>query len=403
MTQGNVVPLYRSSESRTPGRTDQSPIVCFSHLRWDFVFQRPHHLMTRAAQSRRVYFWEEPVSSEASTDAGELHMRTVEGGITVCTPNLPSGMDPSAAVKVQRRMLDNFLAEQQINSPIFWYYTPQALLFSDHLIDPLVVYDCMDELSGFLGADPALPMLEKKLLARAAVVFTGGFSLYSAKRQYHSNVHAFPSGVDMGHFGPARQRLAEPVDQQPIPKPRLGFYGVIDERMDRDLLADLAALRPDWQIVLVGPVVKVDPATLPRAANIHYLGAKPYKALPAYLSGWDVALMPFARNKSTRFISPTKTPEYLAGGKPVVSTPIVDVVNHYGHVTGVQIAETAPQFVAAVEKAMKLAREPELWLPKVDEMLAASSWDGIWARMSGLIEQPTQWMPAASSRVEAQA
>jgi UDP-galactopyranose mutase len=301
-------------------------------------------------------------------------------------------------------MLDALLAEQQINSPILWYYTPYALSFTGHLARSLVVYDCMDELSGFLGADAALPLLERELLGQAGVVFTGGYSLYNAKREHHGNVHAFPSGVDVAHFRPARQRLPEPADQQPIPGPRLGFYGVIDERMDRDLLADLAALRPDWHIVLVGPVAKVDPAALPRAANIHYLGGKSYEALPAYLSGWDVALMPFARNEATRFISPTKTPEYLAGGKPVISTPIADVVRHYGGVTGVQIVETAPEFVAAAETAMKLARTPDLWLPAVDEMLAASSWDGIWARMTRLIERPLQRtvVTKTTGRAEAQ-
>jgi glycosyltransferase involved in cell wall biosynthesis len=322
--------------------------------------------------------------------------------VTVVTPLLPHGMDKLAALRAQRSLLDRLLIQQRIKHHVSWYYTPQALLFSSHTDGSTVVYDCMDELSAFLGADSSLPMLERDLLARASVVFTGGFSLYEVKRQQHSNTHPFPSGVDVAHFSPARQSLPEPPDQRPIPHPRLGFYGVIDERLDAPLLAALAALRPDWQIILIGPIVKIDPATLPRAANIHYLGGKPYNELPAYLSSWDVALMPFARNAATRFISPTKTPEYLAAGRPVVSTPIVDVERHYGHVKAVRIASTAPAFATAIEESLQLAREPERWVGEADALLATAGWDSIWQRMTALIEQATEPALAKADLVGAQ-
>jgi UDP-galactopyranose mutase len=133
-------------------------------------------------------------------------------------------------------------------------------------------------------------------------------------------------------------------------------------------------------------VVKIAAEDLPKRGNIHYLGGKTYQQLPAYLSGWDVALMPFAMNESTEFISPTKTPEYLAGGKPVVSTPIRDVVRHYGHLEGVQIADDAESFVAACEKALELSRSDDReWLGEADLMLASQSWDTTQARMAGLI------------------
>jgi UDP-galactopyranose mutase len=260
-----------------------------------------------------------------------------------------------------------------------------SLPFSDHLDAAAVVYDCMDELSAFSGAPPVLLERERALLARADVVFTGGHSLYEAKRGRHPNVHAFPSSVDVAHFRRARARLPEPPDQASIPHPRIGHYAVLDERLDIDLVAAIADARPDWQIVLVGPVVKIDPASLPRRPNIHYLGGKRYEELPAYLSGWDAAFMPFALNESTRFISPTKTPEYLAAGKPVVSTPVTDVVRTYGERGLVQIADTPAGFVAALERILTTGDERRPWLDDVDRTLGEMSWDQTWARMRELL------------------
>jgi UDP-galactopyranose mutase len=375
---------------KTAGSDRPADLICFSHLRWNFVFQRPQHLMIRAARSRRVFFWEEPdwvTPAERSDPVPQLRLE-VANGVTVATPLLPAGMDERSAIGAQRVLLDRLLRAEDISNPIMWYYTPQAMPFSSHLTTcHPVIYDCMDELSAFLGADRSLPARERALLDRADLVFTGGFSLYEVKRHQHADVHPFPSGVDLAHFRPARGGLAEPPDQSSIPHPRIGFYGVIDERLDISLLAQLATLRPDWQIVLVGPVAKVDPETLPKAPNIHYLGGKKYEELPAYLAGWDVALMPFARNDATRFISPTKTPEYLAGGKPVVSTPITDVVRHYGRVKAVRIADSAPSFVEAIEDSLHLSKNPQIWLAEADEMLAAASWSGIWSRMMTLVDR----------------
>jgi UDP-galactopyranose mutase len=247
----------------------------------------------------------------------------------------------------------------------------------------------MDELSNFRFAPERLKTLERDLVGLADVVFTGGYSLYEAKRGWHANIHPFPSSVDRPHFARARALNAdEPDDQAAIPHPRLGFYGVIDERMDLELLAELADAHPDWSLVMVGPVVKVDPADLPHRSNLHYLGGKSYAELPAYLAGWDVAMMPFARNESTRFISPTKTPEYLAGGRPVVSTPIRDVVRPYGDMGLVEIAEDAGAFVAAAERWLALVGEKRAgWLRRVDEFLAQSSWSRTWRQMSDLVDE----------------
>jgi UDP-galactopyranose mutase len=269
---------------------------------------------------------------------------------------------------------------------ITWYYTPMMLPFSRHVEADVTVFDAMDELSKFKFAPVKLLGLEQEVIDRADVVFTGGSSLFEAKKDRHDNIHCFPSSVDRAHFCKARARQFDPGDQEDLPRPRLGFYGVIDERFDTELLDRVAAMRPDWSFVIVGPVVKISDADLPKRPNIHYLGGKTYDQLPGYLSGWDVALMPFAMNESTQFISPTKTPEYLAGGKPVVSTPIKDVVRHYGQLEGVKIASTPEEFVAACEEALELSRNPGgSWLAAADLMLSATSWDTTQARMAGLI------------------
>jgi UDP-galactopyranose mutase len=260
------------------------------------------------------------------------------------------------------------------------------LPFSRHLDVDVTVYDAMDELSKFRFAPARLLELEQELIDKADIVFTGGSSLYEAKKDRHPNVHCFPSSVDRTHFAKARGGLFDPADQEDLPRPRLGFYGVIDERFDTELVARVAEMRPDWSLVVVGPVVKISEEDLPKQPNIHYLGSKTYDQLPAYLSGWDVALMPFAMNESTQFISPTKTPEYLAGGKPVVSTPIRDVVRHYGQLEAVKIASTPEEFVAACEQALELSRHPESgWLAEADLLLSSSSWDTMQARIAGLI------------------
>jgi glycosyltransferase involved in cell wall biosynthesis len=260
-----------------------------------------------------------------------------------------------------------------------------AIPFAEELEPLAVVYDCMDELSLFRGAPRELVDREARLLAAADLVFTGGQSLYEAKREKHPRVHAFPSSIDAEHFRAARETRPEPADQAGIPGPRMGYFGVIDERLDLDLLAAVAEARPDWHLVMVGPVVKIDPASLPQHPNLHWLGMKSYPELPQYLAGWDVALMPFALNESTRFISPTKTPEYLAGGRPVVSTPIRDVVKPYGESGMVEIADSPEEFVAAVERVLARA-DREDWLRRVDEHLSHGSWSRTWQQMSELIE-----------------
>jgi glycosyltransferase involved in cell wall biosynthesis len=373
-------------------------LICLSHLRWNFVFQRPQHLMTRCAQQRRVFYFEEPVFENRVGSVSEM---STSSGVRVAVPHLPAASGETDRIAMQRALLDELMARERVTEYVLWYYTPMALEFSRHLTPSAIVYDCMDELSAFAHAPAALRDREAELLSIASVVFTGGQSLYEAKRHHHHNVHACPSSVDMQHFARARNLTDDPADQSIIPHPRLGFFGVIDERMDIALLDATAGARPDWHFVMLGPVVKIDPAKLPSRPNIHYLGAKSYDDLPRYLAGWDVALLPFARNEATRFISPTKTPEYLAAGKPVVSTPIRDVVRPYGEQGLVRIAETPDEFAAACDAAMKedAARRTR----QADAFLRQTSWDGTWSRMRHLLESVLRVSDGNAARTTASA
>jgi glycosyltransferase involved in cell wall biosynthesis len=358
------------------------PIVCLSHLRWNFVFQRPQHLMSRAARTRPVLFFEEPICDAGAPD---LELRG-DGNVTIAVPHLCADMNEGDAEAAQRAMLDHAITRTLAGRPVLWFYTPMALPYANHIKARSVVYDCMDELSLFHGAPPMLIARERQLLDISDVVFTGGYSLFAHKRATtrHRNIHAFPSSVDVPHFACAREELPDPLDQRDIPRPRVGFFGVIDERMDLQLLRELAELRPDLQLVMIGPVVKIDPATLPQAPNIHWLGGKSYEQLPSYLSGWSVAMLPFARNEATRFISPTKTPEYLAAGAPVVSTSITDVVNPYGVQGLAWIADTALEMSDAIDEA--LASDREARLAHADAFLEDLSWDRTWSEMWRLVE-----------------
>lgn len=337
--------------------------------------------MSRFARDYRVIFWEEPIFDAQTEPTLDLTI-CAKSGVTIAVPHL-NPADGALHEQQLSRLVDELVGSS--SHLVRWYYTPMMLPFSRHIAADCTVYDCMDELANFKFAPPELLPLEQELMGLADLVFTGGYSLYEAKRDRHLNVHAFPSSVDVRHFAQGRARQAEPTDQAALPHPRFGFYGVIDERMDLDLLSAVADARPDWTLVMVGPVVKISPDDLPTQPNIAWLGGKTYDELPAYLSGWDVAMMPFAINEATKFISPTKTPEYLAAGRPVVSTPIKDVIRHYGELDAVQIAGNPADFIAACERALALPHENREWLRPVDALLSTMSWDETAAQMEALI------------------
>ncbi len=365
--------------------SDVLPVIVFSHLRWDFVYQRPQHLLARLAQKRQVIFIEEPVHDADATPHWELSKPSPN--LLVCKPHTPSREPGFARAQMPylTTLVQQLVAEQRLEEYVIWMYTPMALPLAQELTPSAVVFDVMDELSAFKFAPAELVEREESLMRWADVIFTGGPSLYKAKQHRHSNIHCFPSSVDAEHFRQALTSQDAP-DQADIPHPRFGYYGVIDERMDLDLLDAMASAHPEWQMVMVGPVVKISPDDLPRHPNIHYLGQRSYEELPSYLAGWDVCLLPFARNELTRFISPTKTVEYMAAEKPIVSTPITDVAEPYGDI--VYLGDTPQEFIAACEQALYAsAEERDARVAKMQRVLEKTSWDTTVEAMEKLINQ----------------
>jgi UDP-galactopyranose mutase len=330
----------------------------------------------------RVFYIEEPTFISGPDFC---KVTQSDENVWVVVPHMQKDLPEEEYIRRHKLLLANLFAENEIENYVFWYYSPLFLSISDSFNPILMVYDCMDELSAFKFAPENLKRSEDELFKRADLVFTGGHSLYEAKKHRHVAIYPFPSSIDKEHFKQARTLSSDPQDQQAIPHPRIGFYGVIDERMDLDLIAKVASDRPEWHFVLIGPTVKIDPNSLPRLANIHYLGGKSYKELPSYLAGWDITIIPFALNESTRFISPTKTPEYLSAGKPVISSSIQDVIRPYGNKELVHIADTPEDFIKAAESELSL-EDRSAWLSQVDNFLEEISWDKTWSEMMRLIE-----------------
>ena len=378
--------------------TPTTHLICFSHLRWNFVYQRPQHLLSRFARQFKVYFVEEPIH-DATTN--HLDISTSAENLYIVVPRLKVGLGEDEAVAIQKELLSQLFIEQNITNYFFWYYTPMMLAISDHFNPVMTVYDCMDELSAFKFAPQSLKDRENELFGKSDLVFTGGYSLYEAKRHRHHDVHPFPSSIDTEHYFKARLYNIDPADQAHIPHPRIGYFGVIDERIDLNLIEGIAIRKPEWHIIMVGPVVKINPDTLPKLPNIHYLGMKSYNELPSYISGWDIAMMPFAHNESTRYISPTKTPEYLAAGKPVVSTPIIDVLRAYGRNGLVNIAGTPEEFVRVTSVELENTDRDE-WMQRVNEFLSQNSWDKTWQRMMYLITRKLNDKEKLTTKVKEQ-
>ncbi len=372
--------------------TNMNDLLVFSNTRWNFIFQRPQHLMTRFAKHRRIFFFEEPMFEDVSFP--KIHTHQSEEGVFVITPYLPQAFvsrkqDQDMVLTI---LVDELLLARNIQNYTAWYDSPCYLSFTRHLKPKHIIYDIVENVSQSKNNPLALQDLENELFESANLVFTVGHSLYKAKRFRHPNIFAFPSSIDKIHFGKARLKTTDAIDQEHIASPRIGFYGVLNDRINFNLLAEISTLRPDYQFILIGPIVDTEPSLLPQAGNIHYLGQKNYRELPQYLAGWDAAMMPFALTERTRFISPTHTPEFLAAGLPVVSTALEDVMFPYGEGQLVRIAHTATEFVSGLDCALK-DRKNIKWQVKVDSFLADISWDLTWQKMAAL-EAKIESMPS---------
>ncbi|MBV9659216.1 MAG: glycosyltransferase [Verrucomicrobia bacterium] len=368
------------------------PIIVHSHLGWDWVWQRPQQFLSRfSLLGHPVLFVEGPTPVEDLEKAAvELREVTEFPNITVLRMQMPSlrWSDGAWVDKERRRLVQEVLAGPlglRFREPVQWFYDPMAATpFAGHMKERAIVFDCMDQLSQFRGAPQELIRRERELLAAADVVFAGGPKIGREKIRYNANTHSYGCGVDVSHFSRARRKTTPlPADIAHLPGPVFGFFGVVDERMDYDLVAALADAQPQGSVVILGPTTKIDPATLPQRPNLHWLGGRDYQQLPDYVRGFDVCLMPFAINAATEFINPTKALEYMATGRPIVSTAIEDVVEQFSDV--VTIAPSPEEFLAACDRA---AQSPDAGaIERGLEVAERNSWEAIVAAMTGHIEQ----------------
>jgi glycosyltransferase involved in cell wall biosynthesis len=372
-------------------------LIVFSHLRWNFVYQRPQHILSRLARRWRVVFVEEPMTGEAEQ---RLERFSPAPNVEVWRPHITGSAHGfhDDNISVLQRFVTDALRQEKVTDYWIWFYTPMAVPLAAGLDPRGVVYDCMDELTLFKNAPRQLVQRENALLKDADLVFTGGPSLYRSKKDRHPSVHCFSSSVDHDHF--SQVDCDHPL-QADLQRPRLGYCGVIDERINMDLVDAMATAHPEWQIVMVGPVVKIDPQGLPRHPNIHWLGQQGYQDLPAFICGWDVCLMPFALNDATKFISPTKMLEYMACGRPSISTSIRDVVEPYGHV--VAIADTPQGYIAECERILGWSiDEQRRHAAELRQAISTTSWDKTAQAMAALIEEADRANAAADAEDEGQ-
>jgi len=372
----NVKNAQKNTLTKTDLYSKESPqyydMIVFCHLRWQFVYQRPQHIISRFSSTMKVLFIEEPIYDNYEKNEGNLMVITKT--LHVLQPNVKD-------IESIADILPHYVKNKTI--PIGWFYSASFSPLLEQLNFETVVYDCMDELSLFKGAPAHLINQEKYLMAYADIIFTGGKSLYESKKQFHSNVYCFPSSVDEEHFAQALNGIEIAADIANLPSPVIGYYGVIDERIDLQLLQQTAQNRPDVSFVMIGPLAKIEDNDLPKENNIHYLGMKSYNELPAYLKAFDIAMMPFALNDATKYISPTKTLEYMAAGKPIISTKITDVVRDYSE--SVDLIENAEEFCNAIQSILN---QKDLAMERsYDKILEKTSWDATANKMKSIIKK----------------
>lgn len=361
---------------------EAAPIVAFCHLAWDGVWQRPQQLLSRLAARHPVLFVE-CYCAEVEPAALRSHVAPGHPNVTVLQMLLPAARwaDGDFIDAERRRLLQVFRRGDlgKFNDPILWFNDPMAVVaFAGHCGERAIVYDCMDELAQFHGAPPGIVDRERDLLLMADAVFCGGRKMRDKRKPYNPHCYFYGTGVDSEHFGRARsEALATDPAIAALTGKVLGYFGVIDERIDYELLARLADALPRCSIAMVGPTAKIDAAALPLRRNLHWLGRRDYADLPAITKGFSVCLMPFARNAATEFINPTKALEYMATGRPIVSTAIDEVRTNFGHVC--RIARSVGEFIAFCSD--ELERPSRLRVRRGLQLAAENTWEAITAEM----------------------
>ncbi|MFT3783389.1 MAG: glycosyltransferase [Nibricoccus sp.] len=388
----------RRSNSRASAKSP-APLIAFCHLSWNGVWQRPQQFLSRLARTRPVLFVE-TYCSEVAASCSEVHIPAAHPNVTVLEMHLPASRwhDGTFIDLERRRLLREFRAVDggRFDHPVLWFNDPMAVTaFAGHCGEIAIVYDCMDELSQFKGAPAQLIERERELVKMADVVFCGGRKMREKRLPLNPNTHFYGTGVDCEHFGAARSAtLPIHPDIAKLPGKVLGYFGVIDERIDYELLAKLADANPAWSIAMVGPTAKVDPADFPRRQNLHWLGGRSYQELPAITKGFSVCLMPFAINAATEYINPTKALEYMAAGRPVVSTALDEVKSNFSAAS--RIANSREEFI---QQCFEESTKPDATRVRRGIALASqNTWEAIVEKLDAhvldAIAQSAQETPA---------
>jgi hypothetical protein len=368
-------------------------LMVFSHMAWNPGQGRTPQLMAALAGRWQILFVEAP---RHAAGAARLESRAIRAGLTVLTLTTPAPAagfhDDAQAFGVT--LLREELAGRRLKIDIAWLDTPMAWPLAQALGIACLAYDCLEGPPASLQFDAALlHQRESALMRTAALMVAAGPSLFNAHRHRHANLHCVCSAVHAEHFSPASLELTSArarrghVLQSSLARPRLGYFGSIDERLDLDLLAALADRQPGWAFVMVGSVAGIAAERLPQRRNIHWLGEQDDALLPYLLAGWDLALMPYVVSEATRFLMPSQTLEYMAGYQPIVSTPVRDVQALYAPAVTIA-APQAEAFSSACEEVLaESARARSARLIDMARIVARHAWANTADFVHGLLDE----------------
>ncbi len=327
-------------------------VICISTSPWGFMFQRPQQLMTLFSEDFKIGYINPPVTSKPALSYEEVirkYTDIINPNLIVLKPRIPKILNHSAASRYYVELLKNFSLEFGFKDIILWICLPQFEYLCGQLDEKLVIYDCQDDYASFSWTPDTTREYDQRLTEKADIVITVSGPMQKTKKKINPLSFLVPNGCDLQHFNSATKILGIPTDILNIRKPRVGFVGAVCEWIDFRLITELAEKEPDWSIVMVGPVRRnIKPPHLP---NTHYLGLKRYHILPNYIRQFDVCSIPFDQNSTiSKNSCPIKLFEYMASGKPVVSTNL-PAVNFAKRV--IEIAADSEDFHCKVNRLLK--------------------------------------------------